>query len=149
MTILKIGQTELPINSSALGRLGGKPCLTVGLDGTFDEIKAAFEKPESIVQVEENGFETDFSAYNTLQEITYKDGQFKVVLTQYNESDELKAQLAALTVEKEALAVEKETLQTMVNQYATVGTLDAETAAVAVEKGLIGEAVLAKEPLTM
>ena len=149
MTIFRIGTTELPINMSAKGRQNGKPCLTVGLDGTFDEIKKAFEKPETIVQVEENGYETDFSAFNTLQEITYKDGQFKVVLTQYNETDELKAQLAALTVEKEALAVEKETLQTMVNQYATAGTLDAETAAVAVGKGLIGKAVLTKEPLTM
>lgn len=147
MTIFRIGTTELPINTSAKGRFNGKPCLTVGLDGTFDEIRAAFEKPESIVQVEENGFETDFSAYNTLQNITYENGQFKVVLTQYNEADELKAQLAALTVEKEALAVEKETLQTMVNQYATTGTLDAETAAVAVEKGFI--AALVKEPLTM
>ena len=144
MTIFRIGQAKFPISMSAKGRIGGKPCLTVGLDGTFDEIKKAFEKPESIVQVEENGFETDFSAFNTLQNITYENGQFKVVLTQYNESDELKAQLAALTVEKEALAVEKETLQNMVTQYATAGTLDAETAAVAVEKGLIADTTISK-----
>jgi len=142
MTIFRIGTTELPVNTSARGRIGGKPCLTIGLDGTFDEIKKAFEKPESIVQVEENGYETDFSAFNTLQEITYKDGQFRVVLTQTNETEELKARVAALTVEKK-------TLQNMVTQYATTGTLDAETAAVAVEKGLIGEAVLTKEPLTI
>jgi len=142
MTIFRIGQAEFPINTSAKGRIGGKPCLTVGLDGTFDEIRTAFEKPESIVQVEENGYETDFSAFNTLQEITYKDGQFRVVLTQTNETEELKARVAALTVEKK-------TLQNMVTQYATAGKLDAETAAVAVEKGLIGEAVLTKEPLTM
>ena len=67
MTIFRIGTTELPVNMSAKGRQNGKPCLTIGLDGTFDEIKQAFEKPESIVQVEENGYETDFSAYNTLQ----------------------------------------------------------------------------------
>lgn len=138
MTVFRIGAKELPINTSAKGRIGEKPCLTVGLDGTFDAIKQAFENPESIVQVEENGYETDFSAFNTLQNITYENGQFKVTLTQYNEADELKAQLAALTVEKE-------TLQSMVNQYATTGTLDAKTAAVAVEKGLIAEeAVLIK-----
>jgi uncharacterized protein YrzB (UPF0473 family) len=142
MTILRIGTAELPINMSAKGRQGGKPCLTIGLDGKFEDILAAFTKPESIVQVEENGYETDFSAFNHFQNITYENGQFKVVLTQTNETEELKAQLAALTVEKE-------TLQTMVNQYATTGTLDAATAAVAVEKGLIEEAVLTKEPLTM
>ena len=149
MTIFRIGQAEFPINTSAKGRIGGKPCLTVGLDGTFDEIRTAFEKPESIVQVEENGYETDFSAFNHFQNITYENGEFRVVLTQTNEADELKAQLAALTVEKDALTVEKKTLQNMVTQYATAGKLDAETAAVAVEKGLIGEAVLTKEPLTM
>jgi len=142
MTIFRIGQAEFPINTSAKGRIGGKPCLTVGLDGTFDEIRTAFEKPESIVQVEENGYETDFSAYNHFQNITYENGEFRVVLTQTNEADELRAQVAALTVEKK-------TLQNMVTQYATAGKLDAETAAVAVEKGLIGEAVLTKEPLTM
>lgn len=140
LTIFRIGTTEFPINTSAKGRIGGKPCLTIGLDGKFEDILAAFTKPESIVQVEDNGYETDFSAYNHFQNITYENGEFRVVLTQTNEAEELKAQVAALTVEKE-------TLQSMVNQYATAGTLDAETAAVAEEKGFI--AALVKEPLTM
>ena len=142
MTIFRIGTTELPVNTSAKGRFNGKPSLTIGLDGTFDEIRTAFEKPESIVQVEENGYETDFSVYNTLSEITYKDGSFRVVMTHTDEADELRAQVAALTVEKE-------TLQEMVNQYSTAGKLDEATAALAAEKGLIEGAVISKETLTM
>lgn len=149
MTIFRIGTTELPVNMSARGRNGGKPCLTVGLNGKFEDILAAFTNPESIVQVEENGVETDFSAYNTLQNITYENGQFKVTLTQYNEAEVLRAQVAALTVEKEALAVEKETLQDMVTQYATTGKLDEATAATALEKGLIQESLIANETLAM
>ena len=141
MTVFKIGQAEIPVNSSAKGRYNGRPSLTIGVDGNFDDIRAAFEKPESLVQVEENGYETDFSAYNALSEITYKDGSFRVVMTHTDEADVLRAQVAALEAEKKTLTAEKQTLQTMVNQYAAAGKLDEATAAVALEKGLIAESI--------